>query len=273
MKEYEMPDTMTKQELECLAEKSWVGADVVYYETLDSTNTTAMQLAAEGAIHGTLVVADCQRAGKGRRGRSWEMTAGDSIAMSLILKPEELLPMNAPMLTLVSAIAVARALEQETGMRGSIKWPNDIVIDGKKICGILTEMSTDVEKIRHIVVGIGVNVHEEGFAEELADRATSLYMVSGRHFKRAQIVRAICEQFAKIYEIFMRTQDLSVLQDVYNDYLINRHQQVLILDPHGTYEAVAEGIDERGALLVHTADGMRAIDSGEVSVRGVYGYV
>ena len=267
------PDILNKNELLSLRKTVWIGQKMECFDVIGSTNTTAMQMAEEGAPHGTLVVADRQDSGKGRRGRSWVMPAGIAIAMSIVLKPEELLPGNAPMLTLVSALAVAGAIREQTGLKAAIKWPNDIVIDGKKVCGILTEMSTQIDYINHIVVGIGINVHNEQFPEELIDRATSLYLASGKHFSRAALVEAVCESFEHYYEIFMRTQDLSGLQAEYDSWMVNKDRQVCILDPRGEYEGKALGITEHGELLVETPDGIRNVDSGEVSVRGIYGYV
>ena len=267
------PDLLNKNELLSLRKTAWIGQRLECFDVIGSTNTTAMQMAEEGAPHGTLVVADRQDNGKGRRGRGWVMPAGIAIAMSIVLKPGELQPGNAPMLTLVSALAVVRAIKEQTGLDARIKWPNDIVIGGKKLCGILTEMSTQIDYINHIVVGIGINVHNEQFSEELSDRATSLYLESGKHYNRAALVEAVCEQFEHYYEIFMRTQDLRGLQAEYDGFLVNRDRQVRILDPLGEYDGTARGINPRGALLVETSDGIRTIDSGEVSVRGIYGYV
>ncbi|MDD7643683.1 MAG: biotin--[acetyl-CoA-carboxylase] ligase [bacterium] len=267
------PDVLNKNELLSLRKTAWIGTQVECFDVIGSTNTTAMQMAEEGAPHGTLVVADRQDSGKGRRGRSWEMPAGVAIAMSIVIKPEELQPQNAPMLTLVSALAVVRGIEQQTGIRTEIKWPNDIVIGGKKVCGMLTEMSTQIDYINHIVVGIGINVHNEQFPEELSDRATSLYLESGTHVNRAALVEAVCESFEYYYDIFMRTQDLSGLQEEYNSKMVNMGRQVRILDPKGEYEGIALGITEHGELLTETPEGVRRVDSGEVSVRGIYGYV
>lgn len=267
------PDILNKNELLSLRKTAWIGQRLECFDVIGSTNTTAMQMAEEGAPHGTLVVADRQDSGKGRRGRGWVMPAGIAIAMSIVLRPEGLQPGNAPMLTLVSALAVVRAIEEQTGIRGAIKWPNDIVIDGKKVCGILTEMSTQIDYINHIVVGIGINVHNEQFPEELSDRATSLYLAGGRHYSRAALVEAVCEHFEHYYEIFMGTQDLRGLQKEYDSFLVNRDRQVCILDPRGEYKGKALGITEHGELLVETPNGIRNVDSGEVSVRGIYGYV
>jgi BirA family biotin operon repressor/biotin-[acetyl-CoA-carboxylase] ligase len=267
------PDLLTKNELESIRRTQWLGCRLECYDVIGSTNTAAMGLAEEGAPHGTLVLADKQESGKGRRGRSWEMPQGVAIAMSFVLKPVDLLPENAPMLTLVSAMAVAAAIRQESGLPAQIKWPNDIVLDGKKVCGILTEMSTQIDYINHIVVGIGINVHNEQFPEELSDRATSLYLESGKRYSRAALVEAVCEQFEHYYGIFMETQDLSALREEYDQSLVNLNRQVRVLDPRGEYDGIAAGINEKGALLVDTPDGIKPVDSGEVSVRGIYGYV
>jgi BirA family biotin operon repressor/biotin-[acetyl-CoA-carboxylase] ligase len=201
------------------------------------------------------------------------MPKGVAIAMSFVLKPRELRPENAPMLTLVSALAVQSAICGKTGLDAQIKWPNDIVIGGKKVCGILTELSTQIDYINHIVVGIGINVHNEQFPEELAGRATSLYLESGERYSRAALVESVCERFEYYYDIFMETQDLSALRAEYDGCLVNIDRQVQVLDPQGAYEGRAAGINEKGALLVETMDGRKQVDSGEVSVRGIYGYV
>lgn len=267
------PDILNKNELLSLRKTAWIGDRLECFDVIGSTNTTAMQMAEEGAPHGTLVVADRQDNGKGRRGRGWVLPAGVAIAMSIVLKPRELHPGNAPMLTLVSALAVERAILQQTGMKPAIKWPNDIVIEGKKVCGILTEMSTQMDYINHIVVGIGINVHNTEFPEELSERATSLYLACHEHYSRAALVEAVCEYFEHYYEIFMRTQDMSGLLEEYNSYLANMGRMVRVLDPKAEFEGHALGISERGELLVETAEGVKRVDSGEVSVRGIYGYV
>lgn len=267
------PDLLNANELMSRRRTAWIGGRLECFEVIGSTNTVAMQMAEEGAPHGTLVVADRQDNGKGRRGRSWVLPAGVAIAMSIVLKPGELHPGNAPMLTLVSALAVVRAIRERTGIDAMIKWPNDIVIDGKKVCGILTEMSTQMDFINHIVVGIGINVHNDGFPEELRERATSLFLVSGRHYNRAELTEAVCEYFEYYYEIFMSTEDMSVLLEEYDSYLANAGRRVRVLDPREAYDGLAKGISGRGELLVETETGLKKVDSGEVSVRGIYGYV
>ena len=249
----------------------YIGRRVHYYDSTDSTNVRAGELAA----HGHLVVADTQTAGKGRRGRSWESPAGKNIYFSLIIKPD-IAPDKAPMLTLVMAMAVLRALEEV--MNGSmslgIKWPNDIVLNGKKICGILTEMCLEKNRIGHVVIGVGINVKNQDFPEELVDKATSLEAECGQTFSRSNILQEIMKTFEEEYDRFLQTEDLSGIVEPYNAGLINRGREVRVLDPQGEYNGVARGIDNSGELIVELADGtLTNVYAGEVSVRGIYGYV
>ena len=266
-----VPDTLSEEELKSIRKTAWVGQEIFYYPVIDSTNTRAKQLAEEDYPTGTLVVAGQQDAGRGRRGRSFESPQGAGIFMTLMLKPE-LSPVNAPMLTLVAALAVSAAIVKTTGRPAGIKWPNDIVMNGKKVCGILTEMSAQMDYVNHIVIGIGINVHNESFPEEIAPVATSLYMETGEHFNRAALIEEVWEQFEHYYAIFMETEDLSGLVKEYDAHLVNRNQIVKVLDPKEPFEGKAMGITPRGELIVDTWESRRLVSAG-VSVRGVYGYV
>ena len=246
---------------------------IIYYKQLDSTNTEIARLAAEGAVHGTVVVADAQTAGKGRRGRQWESPAGENIYMSILLRPD-CVPDRAPMLTLVMAYAVARVLRESGFADVQIKWPNDLVLSGKKICGILTEMQLKENAIDYVVVGVGINVNTSKFPEELKDTATSLYLESGRMFDRENIIESIVEDFDELYRQFMETQELSFLREAYNNMLVNVDKEVRVLEPGNEYTAYAQGINSEGELLVRTKEGEeKRIYAGEVSVRGIYGYI
>lgn len=247
--------------------------NIIYYERTGSTNEDAKRLAKEGAASGTVIVADSQDAGKGRRGRDWISPPGSNLYFSLLLKPD-FSPDKASMLTLVMALSVEQALERMTGIRPGIKWPNDIVLSGKKICGILTEMTLDAGTIEAVVIGVGVNVSQAEFAAELKDLATSLFLEGVTVVDRMQLLNCILEYFDKNYEIYLQSLDLSGLKEAYEACLVNRGKEVRVLDPSGEYEGKALGINESGELLVETADGrVEQIFSGEVSVRGIYGYV
>lgn len=250
-----------------------LGKRVVYYDETDSTNTRVKQLAEQGAVHGTLVVADRQNAGKGRRGRSWESPSGNNIYMSLLLRPD-MEPVKAPMLTLIMALSAAEAIREKEGLEVQIKWPNDLVIGTKKICGILTEMSAEIDYINYVVTGIGINTNMETFAEELKEKATSLRLEKGEAVKRAELIAAIMEKYERNYEEFLKIKDLSFLQARYNELLVNKDKEVRVLEPGNEYNAYAFGINETGELLVRKENGEEeAVFAGEVSVRGIYGYV
>lgn len=267
------PDLMTEAEIKSLMHTDWVAKEVLYFDTIDSTNTKAQELAEKGYQSGTLVVADKQESGKGRRGRSWVSPSGTGIFMTLMIKPD-INPNNASMLTLVAALAVAKAITSVTGEEALIKWPNDIVINGKKVCGILTEMNAQFDYINHIVVGIGINVHNESFPEEISQMASSLMIeAGGKRFHRAQIIAETMSYFEQYYDTFLKTQDLSALVREYDKLLVNRNKSVRVLDPKEPFDGKAMGITSKGELIVDTWESRKLVSSGEVSVRGIYGYV
>lgn len=267
------PDLMTEAEIKSLMHTEWVAKEVLYFDTIDSTNTKAQELAEKGYPSGTLVVADKQESGKGRRGRSWVSPSGTGIFMTLMIKPD-INPNNASMLTLVAALAVAKAITSVTGEEALIKWPNDIVVNGKKVCGILTEMNAQFDYINHIVVGIGINVHNERFPEEISQMASSLMIeAGGKRFHRAQIIAETMSYFEQYYDTFLKTQDLSALVREYDKLLVNRNKSVRVLDPKEPFDGKAMGITPKGELIVDTWESRKLVSSGEVSVRGIYGYV
>lgn len=193
--------------------------------------------------------------------------------MTLMIKPD-INPNNASMLTLVAALAVAKAITSVTGEEAMIKWPNDIVVNGKKVCGILTEMNAQFDYINHIVVGIGINVHNESFPEEISQMASSLMIeAGGKRFHRAQIIAETMSYFEQYYDTFLKTQDLSALVREYDELLVNRNKSVRVLDPKEPFDGKAMGITPKGELIVETWESRKLVSSGEVSVRGIYGYV
>lgn len=247
--------------------------NIRYYEEIDSTNEELHRLALDGEEHGTVVSAKRQTAGKGRRGREWESSEEDNIYMSVLLRPK-FATNQAPMLTLVMAYSVARVLEQYGFDRVQIKWPNDLILSGKKVCGILTEMHLREMEIDHVIVGVGINVNQKNFPEELVDKATSLFLECGKPVKKEKMVSEITDTFMKLYERFAEIGDLSFLQEAYNQRLVNREKEVRVLEPDHAYTAYALGIDPFGELMVRLQDGTtKTVYAGEVSVRGVYGYI
>lgn len=267
------PDVITKEELESLMKTEWAGRNIAYFDSVDSTNLRARQLGDEGSPNGTLVVSDCQTSGRGRRGHVWESPAGTCIYMSVLLRPQ-IPPDKASMLTLVAACSVAEGIRDCEDVELKIKWPNDIIINGKKLVGILTEMSTQIDYINHVTVGVGINVNQMEFPEEISKTATSLRFECGHTVRRAPIIAAVMKRLEENYEIFLRTEDLSGLLDKYTSMLINKDRDVRILGAKEEYRAHAIGITPMGELIVRREDGsLENICAGEVSVRGVYGYV
>lgn len=268
-----VPDRILSQQIRRELHTRWAGVNLICLKEIDSTNNEAKRLAENGtAGHGTLVVSELQTAGKGRRGRGFISPEGCGIFMSLVIK-DEIRPERASMLTLVMGLAVQQAIKNLTDLKPQIKWPNDIVVNGKKLCGILTEMSIQEDYISHIVIGTGVNVNNESFPEELKELATSVYMETGKKVSRCEMIAEIMRCFEADYEKYLPTQDLRELINEYNAVLINRGRTVRVLDPREPYSGTALGIRDDGELMVETEDGVRVVSAGEVSVRGVYGYV
>lgn len=266
-------DIVNLNELQSHIHNKWAGDSLYFYEETGSTNTDAKRLAEEGAPHGTVVAADKQNAGKGRRGRTWESPAGQDIYFTILLRPD-FAPDKASMLTLVMALSVSEAVQAVTGVNALIKWPNDIVANGKKICGILTEMGLEAEDIQYVVIGVGINVNLDKMPKEISETATSLFLETGQVTARARLLGKILERLEENYECFLESLNLDGLLSAYNERLVNRDKAVRVLDPQGEYEGMAEGITRTGELIVKKQDGTSVlVYAGEVSVRGLYGYV
>lgn len=268
------PDIFSYSEIKSVLNTKWIGEELYFFEEIDSTNTKAKQLAETGASSGTLVVSNMQSSGKGRRGRHWDSASDTGVFMTLILKPN-MNPSKASMLTLVMALAVVKACNEIVESSSCyIKWPNDIVLNNKKICGILTEMSAEMDYINHIVIGIGINANVASFPEELKEKATSIKIENKNEVKRALLINRILVHFEQEYETFMQNKSLKEQLQEYNEFLINKDKEVTIIEHSNQYQGVALGIDEAGELLVKKEDGkVEAVYAGEVSVRGIYGYV
>jgi BirA family biotin operon repressor/biotin-[acetyl-CoA-carboxylase] ligase len=268
------PDILSSAELMSRINTQWAGRKVYFKPEMESTNEYAKYLAEEGKDHGSLVVTNAQTAGKGRRGRQWISPPGEAVSMSLILRPE-FSPDRASMLTLVMALSVADTISQlHPELKVSIKWPNDVLVNEHKVCGILTEMDAEPDYIHDVIVGVGINVNQKEFPEELSDIATSLRIEKGEHIDRAGLIIGTMEYFEYYYGIYAEHLDFSCFVQNYDGYLVNRGREVRVLDPKGEYTGTAEGVNDRGELIVNLPDGSaRTVSSGEVSVRGIYGYV
>jgi BirA family biotin operon repressor/biotin-[acetyl-CoA-carboxylase] ligase len=240
---------------------------------VDSTNNLVKKLAAEGAPEGTVVIADRQTAGRGRRGRTFSSPSGVGIYLSVLLrpkaKPEELLHVTA-----LVGTAMCSAVESVCGVRPGVKWTNDLVMGKHKLCGILTELSLEAEtrEVDYVVPGIGVNCNQESFPEELKDIAASLRMQTGRPVDRCALAAAMVRELYRMNET-MFTEKEAWLAQFARD-CVTLGQDVRVVRGDHVYPAHADGIGPDGELLVTRADGTReAISSGEVSIRGMYGYL
>ena len=267
------PDVIYEQELRSLLHTKWFGNRILYFDSIDSTNNELKRQAETQVCHGLLAVAEEQTAGRGRRGHGWVSPPGTGIWFSFLLKPD-VSPDKASMLTLVAAMAVARAITDTTGLVSQIKWPNDIVVNKKKVCGMLTELSAEMTQINYVVIGIGINANNREFPDEIKETASSLFIESGKQVKRAAVIEAVGRYFEQYYDEFIKAGDLSLIMDEYNSMLANAGNQVRIISNDSEEVYTAIGINPQGELMVKDADGnVKDIRSGEVSVRGLYGYV
>jgi len=219
-----------------------------------------------------VVAAEEQTSGKGRLGRSWISPKGTGIWMSIVLKPN-ISPMIAPRATLIGAAAVYAAIK-DMGISVGIKWPNDIVINGKKICGILTEMNAEIERVNYVIMGIGINVNMELFPDELKEKATSLKNEIGNEVDRKKLVANILNNLEVFYEDFKNTGDISRVIEICREGSLLINKEVRVINGNNEVICTVIDIDDDGELIVKHKDGtINRVISGEVSVRGIYGYI
>ena len=266
------PDILTVELIKDNINTNWLADNIIYLPETDSSNIQAKLLGESGGSNGTVIVTDRQTAGRGRRGREWISPSGN-IYFSMLLYPDVRVE-RAPMITLIAAMAVAKAVRESEKLETMIKWPNDVVANGKKICGILTESSTDLEYIQYVVVGIGINSNQKEFDVEIRKMATSISLENGRDVKRAKLLAKFFDCFEEYYDTFLKTEDMSNLSETYNELLINKGRDVKIIEKDRERVLKAIGINNMGGLIVENSNGEKeTIISGEVSVRGLYGYV
>ncbi len=247
---------------------------LLWFDSIDSTNTRARELARQGAPHGTVLIADHQTGGRGRRGRSFHSPAGVGIYMSVILRPG-CKPQQIMHLTCAAAVAMCDAVERVSGLRPGIKWTNDLVCGTRKIAGVLTELGFDsCGNVDLAVVGIGINCCQEGsdFPEEIRHIAGSLTSVTGKEIDRAKVAAAMIDALYRMDAQLLTEKDTMLAQ--YRRDCITLGQEVSLVRGDEIRHGKALDIDEEGALVVRFSDGhTEIVNSGEVSVRGMYGYV
>jgi BirA family transcriptional regulator, biotin operon repressor / biotin---[acetyl-CoA-carboxylase] ligase len=268
------PDLLTYEEIEPYLNTSFIGRSIVHFDSIDSTNSKAKQLADSAEADGTIIISEEQTNGRGRLGRSWVSPKYKGIWMSIILKPD-LNPMEAVKLTQIAAASLVLA-SGELGVKTFVKWPNDIVMNHKKVCGILTEMSAELTRINYVIVGIGINVNidEADFPEDIKPIATSLKVETKASVNRKELVGKILSNFENLYLKFIKENDIETSLHIcrQNSALLGR--EIMIVKRDGNVEAKALDIDAEGRLLVQYADGSEEyVISGEVSIRGKGSYV
>jgi len=260
-----MPDLLLPDVLGPLIQGQTLGSRIHHYFSVGSTNAEAMSAAAAGEPEGTVFLAEEQTAGRGRGGHTWESGPSVGIYCSIILRPQ-LAPADALLLSLLVGIAVSDAVAKATGLHPDLKWPNDVLLNGKKFCGILTEMNAEATRVRYIVVGIGINVNNASFPGELEPIATSLRLESGREWSRVELTAALLKSLDAAYRELVaqgREARPAILQRFEERSSFARSRYVHV-DEDGGYEGVTEGLDERGFLLVRTSAGLKTVLSGTV---------
>lgn len=227
-----------------------IGREQTYFDVVESTQIVAHKRAQEGVKEGHVVIANEQTAGKGRLGRKWHSRSGTSVSMSIILRPN-LPPQQTPQLTLLTAVAVVRAIKQQTGISCEIKWPNDILINGKKLVGILTEMQADPDVVQSVIIGIGLNVNQQAsdMAPDVREIATSIAIEKGERLERATIVAAILNEFEALYDLYLE-EGFSKIRPLWEAHSISVGTYLYARTMQAVLYGYAKGITDEGVLLL-----------------------
>lgn len=268
------PDILTFREIKEHLNTKYIGNKIIHFHSIDSTNKKAKELASLGEGNGTIIISEEQTGGKGRLGRSWVSPKYKGIWLSIILTPD-IEPLEVPKITQIAAASVCNAI-REIGAKGFIKWPNDIIVDSKKVCGILTEMSGELNRVNYVVVGIGINANleNEDFSDDIKNTATSLKLHLNKGICRKSLAAKVLNNFEELYDNFLLNLNISKSLDVCRKYSIVLGREVRIINRNEEYIAKAVDIDEQGRLIVENKDGsISPIISGEISIRGLHGYI
>ncbi len=260
------PDLLLPGEIENGRKTKVLGNVVKYYKSVLSTNNEAKKFASQGAADGTIIVSEEQSTGRGRLSRGWYSPAGKGIWFTIILRPN-FLPQEAPKCTLMAAVALAKAVKK-FGLDVGIKWPNDILFEGKKIVGILTEMNAEMDRVNYIIIGMGINVNiaRDEFPDEIKDIATSFSIMKGERLPRLEILNELLYELENLYEK-AQTDGFMPILDEWKKYSVTLGQEVNVIGINETFAGKAVDIDGDGALLVETTEGTRRVLAGDVSIR------
>lgn len=238
--------------------------DIYRFGKIDSTNSCLLDLGGKGFPEGTVAVADEQTAGRGRFGRVWESEPLSNLLFSILLRPEFLGRDEIFILTFAAAVAVAEGIESITGVRPELKWPNDVLIGGKKVCGILIESDFDGDALRHLVIGIGLNVNQSSFPEEIRDRAVSLLMATGKKFDREELLSTILTRFNAIYET-LKAKDFYSVMKKWRERSNMFGREIKLRLAEKEFEGILEDVADDGAIVVRTSSGVLKFTAGEIT--------
>lgn len=260
-------DRLLPGEIEAHLTSSVLGRNIHYFGEVDSTNNEAKKLAANGCPEGTIVVAEAQATGRGRLARGWFSPFGKGIWLSVVLRPP-FAPMEAAKCTLMAAVGVNRAINAVTGTGCGIKWPNDILWNGRKVVGILTEMSAEMDAINYVVIGMGINVNikQQDFPSEIAATATSLAEAAGCQIPRIKLLTSILSELESVYTA-VKTSGFAPVLEEWKTQSITLGQQVDVYGIDRNFSGLALDIDADGALLIKTPQGIERVMAGDVSIR------
>ena len=248
-----IPDKLLPQEIQSGLKTNILGKEIIYFDTIDSTMNVAFQKGMEGAKEGTVVIAEGQSKGRGRMGRSWVSPKGKGIYMSVILRPK-LSPTDVAKLTLLSAVCASEAIQEMCGLDAKIKWPNDILIGGKKIAGILTELSAEMDRVRFVVIGMGININAS--QTQLPDHATSLKAETGHSLSRVEFLQLVLLKLEQWYSI-QQKQGFAVVFKRWKELSSTLGRKVRMEDPSGIIEGRAVDLDEFGGLVIENSSGVK----------------
>jgi BirA family biotin operon repressor/biotin-[acetyl-CoA-carboxylase] ligase len=259
-----IPDVLVPSLIRPEPDEDEIGHSMVHFFRTDSTNNVALRLAARGAAHGTVVVAEEQTAGRGRLGRTWYSEKSRGIYASVILRPQ-LSPAAAPVLTLMAGLAAQNAVSSTTGLEVDIRWPNDLLINGKKVCGILTEMQAELDRLHAVVLGIGINVNHAQMPPALKETATSLSIEARKTWSRVHLARALLKELGMFYRLLLEQGSAAITRRWEAASSFARGKRVRIISPAGEFLATTAGLEPSGALRVRYEDGREeSLVAGEV---------
>jgi BirA family biotin operon repressor/biotin-[acetyl-CoA-carboxylase] ligase len=263
-----MPDLLLPDMLAPQLQGTIFGKHIHHYYKIGSTNTAAMEAASAGAPEGSVFLAEQQTAGRGRGSNQWHSERSTGIYCSVVLRPA-LPPSDVLVITLAAGLAVHAAIQEiDSRVAADLKWPNDVVIDKKKVCGILTEMNAESTRVRYIVIGIGINVNQSAFPAELQTIATSLRLVSGAEWSRVELCAALLKSLDREYRSLLESPDSvkSILRH-FQERSSSAIGQQIEVEEDASLQGVTDGLDERGFLKVRTAQGVRTVLSGTVRLK------